>query len=224
VTATPVDRTHANLPVDLVDDYVALAEAQGAAIVAVFDTHVQADHVSGLPALVACTAAAAYLPAGAGVEFDHRPLTDGEVVMLGNVDIAAIATPGQALAHHAYVITDRTRGDEPWLVLTGKPYGQRTGVASRADRRDPPPPLGAGSSPRPCPRGPARRPIKRWIPGLSPTPLIGARFLEVRRVRAPAGSMGGWVNEASGVRRGREQVSAGQRSNGRVSLSGPSHQ
>jgi len=114
--------------VDLVDDYVALAEAQGAAIVAVFDTHVQADHVSGLPALVAYTAAAAYLPAGAGVEFDHRPLTDGEVVMLGNVDIAAIATPGQALAHHAYVITDRTRGDEPWLVLTGKPYGQRTGV------------------------------------------------------------------------------------------------
>jgi len=105
--------------VDLVDDYVALAEAQGAAIVAVFDTHVQADHVSGLPALVASTAAAAYLPAGAGVQFDHRPLTDGEVVMLGNVEIAAIATPGHALAHHAYVITDRTRGDEPWLVLTG---------------------------------------------------------------------------------------------------------
>jgi glyoxylase-like metal-dependent hydrolase (beta-lactamase superfamily II) len=35
--------------VDFVDDYVALAEAQGAAIVAVFDTHLQADHVSGLP-------------------------------------------------------------------------------------------------------------------------------------------------------------------------------
>jgi len=150
--------------VDLVDDYVALAEAQGAAIVAVFDTHVQADHVSGLPALVACTAAAAYLPAGAGVEFDHRPLTDGEVVMLGNVDIAAIATPGQALAHHAYVITDRTRGDEPWLVLTGKPYGQRTGVASRADRRDPPPPLGAGSSPRPCPRGQRDDPSNAGFP------------------------------------------------------------
>jgi glyoxylase-like metal-dependent hydrolase (beta-lactamase superfamily II) len=35
--------------IDLVDEYVALAEAQGAAIVAVLDTHVQADHVSGLP-------------------------------------------------------------------------------------------------------------------------------------------------------------------------------
>ena len=39
--------------------------------------------------------------------------------MLGNVEVAAIATPGHALAHHAYLVTDHTRGDEPWLVLTG---------------------------------------------------------------------------------------------------------
>ena len=105
--------------VGFVDDYVALAEAQGAAIVAVFDTHLQADHVSGLPALVARTGATAYLPAGADVEFDHKSLADNEVVTLGNVDVKAIATPGHALAHHAYLVTDHTRGDEPWLVLTG---------------------------------------------------------------------------------------------------------
>ena len=105
--------------VDLVDEYVALAEAQGAAIVAVLDTHVQADHVSGLPELVARTGATAYLPEGAGVEFDHYALRDGESVKLGNTEIAAIATPGHALAHHAYVVTDHTRGDEPWFVLTG---------------------------------------------------------------------------------------------------------
>jgi len=45
--------------VDLVEEYLALAEAQGATIVAVLETHVQADHVSGLPALVARTGAAA---------------------------------------------------------------------------------------------------------------------------------------------------------------------
>jgi len=60
--------------VDLVDEYLALAEAQGVPIVAAFDTHVQADHVSGLPELVARTGARAYLPDGAGVEFDHHPL------------------------------------------------------------------------------------------------------------------------------------------------------
>lgn len=47
---------------DLVDRYVALAQNQGAAIVAVLETHLQADHVSGLPELVARTGAAAYVP------------------------------------------------------------------------------------------------------------------------------------------------------------------
>jgi hydroxyacylglutathione hydrolase len=105
--------------IDLVDEYVASAEAQGAAIVAVLETHVQADHVSGLPALVARTDATAYLPEGAGVEFDHHTLADGEVVRLGNTELQAIATPGHAAAHHAYLVTDHTRGEEPWFVLTG---------------------------------------------------------------------------------------------------------
>jgi glyoxylase-like metal-dependent hydrolase (beta-lactamase superfamily II) len=105
--------------VDLVDDYIALAESQGIPIVAVLDTHVQADHVSGLPALVERTGATAYLPAGADVEFDHHPLADGEVVNLGNTEIEAISTPGHAAAHHAYLITDHARADDPWMVLTG---------------------------------------------------------------------------------------------------------
>ena len=105
--------------VDLVDDYVALAEAQGIPIVAVFETHVQADHVSGLPALVERTGATAYLPKGAGVDFEHTPLADGEVVELGNTVVRALATPGHAPAHHAYLVTDHVRGDNPWFVLTG---------------------------------------------------------------------------------------------------------
>ncbi len=104
---------------DLVDEYLRLAERQGAPIIAVFETHVQADHVSGLPELVARTGATAYLPEGAGVEFDHHPLADGETIRLGNTEIAAIATPGHALAHHAYLVTDHARAGEPWLVLTG---------------------------------------------------------------------------------------------------------
>jgi hydroxyacylglutathione hydrolase len=105
--------------IDLVDQYLAMAEGQGIPIVAAFETHVQADHVSGLPQLVERTGATAYLPAGAGVDFPHRSLTDGELVTLGNTEIQAIATPGHALAHHAYLVTDHTRGEEPWLVLTG---------------------------------------------------------------------------------------------------------
>ena len=104
---------------DLVDDYVALAAGQGARIAAVVETHLQADHVSGLPALVERTGASAYMPAGAGVAFDHHPLADGEIVTLGNTQLQALATPGHAGAHHVYVVTDNARSADPWLVLTG---------------------------------------------------------------------------------------------------------
>src|SRR5256714_11449822 len=117
--------THAKLAVvdphaDLVEEYLATAAGLGAPIVAVFETHVQADHVSGMPALVERTGATAYLPAGAGVEFEHVALAGGDVVELGNTLVTAIATPGHAPAHHAYTVADR-RGDteEPWLVFSG---------------------------------------------------------------------------------------------------------
>jgi hydroxyacylglutathione hydrolase len=117
--------------VDLVDEYIRIADGRGIPIVGVLETHVQADHVSGLPELVARTGATPYLPEGANVEFEHQPLADGQVITLGNTELQAIATPGHAAAHHAYLVTDRTRGDEPWFVLTGDAL--LVGDAGRAD-------------------------------------------------------------------------------------------
>jgi hydroxyacylglutathione hydrolase len=116
--------THGKLAVvdphlSLVEDYLSTAEQIGSPIVAVFETHVQADHVSGLPELAARTGATAYLPAGAGVAFEHKALDDGDRVELGNTVLNAIATPGHAPAHHAFVVTDLRRGEEPWLVFSG---------------------------------------------------------------------------------------------------------
>src|ERR671924_120505 len=75
--------THSKLAVadphaELVEDYLEAAGALGAPIVAVFETHVQADHVSGLPALVERAGATAYLPADAEVEFEHERLDDAD--------------------------------------------------------------------------------------------------------------------------------------------------
>src|SRR5437867_623676 len=85
--------THQRLAVvdphgDLVDEYLATAASLRAPIVAVFETHVQADHVSGLPALAERTGATAYLPADAGVEFEHVALSDSDVVELGNTVVS----------------------------------------------------------------------------------------------------------------------------------------
>src|SRR5919198_663616 len=128
----------------LIDRYLAAAERAGAPIVAVLETHVQADHVSGLPALVEATGARAYLPAGAAVEFDHEELADGDELGLGNTRVRALATPGHAYAHNAYVVSDRRRGtDEPWLVFTGDSL--LVGDVSRPD-------LHAGGHPLPLAR------------------------------------------------------------------------
>lgn len=106
--------------VDLVEAYLDAAAAIGSPIVAVFETHVQADHVSGLPLLVERTGATAYLPAHSGVEFPHRALVDGDVVELGNTVVTAVSTPGHAPAHLAFTVADRRRETlEPWLVFTG---------------------------------------------------------------------------------------------------------
>jgi hydroxyacylglutathione hydrolase len=117
--------THGRLAVvepheSLVDAYLRQAERIGKPIVAVFETHVQADHVSGLPRLVDATGATPYLPEASGARFEHVALRDGDVIELGNTVVRALGTPGHAPAHHAYVVADRRRGtDEPWLVFTG---------------------------------------------------------------------------------------------------------
>jgi hydroxyacylglutathione hydrolase len=103
----------------LVGAYVSAAAEIGSPIVAVFETHVQADHVSSLPALVEA-GATAYLPAGADVVFPHVALDDGARVELGNTVVTALETPGHAPAHAAYVVADLRRGDEtPWMVFSG---------------------------------------------------------------------------------------------------------
>jgi hydroxyacylglutathione hydrolase len=106
--------------VDLVESYFDAAERAGSPIVAVFETHVQADHVSGLPGLVERTEATAYVPANAGVAFPHVALEDDQRVEIGNTVVTALATPGHAPAHSTFVVADRRRGsEEPWLAFTG---------------------------------------------------------------------------------------------------------
>ena len=140
--------------VELVDQYLDAARNAGAPIAAVFETHVQADHVSGLPALVEETGATAYLPSGANVDFDHQALHDGDVVELGNTVVTAFATPGHAPAHHAYVVADRRRGsEEPWLVFTGDSL--LVGDVGRPD-------LHAGGDPQPFARE-LRRSLERLL-------------------------------------------------------------
>lgn len=102
-----------------VDGYLQVAQSYGLRITHIFETHLHADHVSGNRELAARTGAMIYLPAQARASFEHQPLNDGDEVTIGTVTLRAIHTPGHTPEHMCLAVIDRTRGPEPWFLLTG---------------------------------------------------------------------------------------------------------
>ena len=99
--------------------YLSAAEAAGMRIRYVIDTHVHADHLSAGRALAKAAGAEYVLFAEAAVNFPFRGVRDSEVLELGNVSIKVLHTPGHTPEHISLLVTDRTRAEEPWFVLTG---------------------------------------------------------------------------------------------------------
>lgn len=102
-----------------VDTYIQFAKAKGMEIKYVVDTHVQADHVSGGRTLAQLTGADYCLHESADVAFEVTPLTDHQELDLGNVSIRVLHTPGHTQESICLLVTDKTRGPEPWFLLTG---------------------------------------------------------------------------------------------------------
>ncbi|MBI3964045.1 MAG: MBL fold metallo-hydrolase [Chloroflexi bacterium] len=102
-----------------VDEYLTIADQVGSPIVAIFETHVQADHLSGATDLGNRTGAPIYLHEAAEVEFDHVDLQHGAEVDLGNVYVRVLHTPGHSPDSICLLVGDRTRGPDVWFVLTG---------------------------------------------------------------------------------------------------------
>ena len=106
-------------PVGDIQPYLRAADNAGMRIHFVIDTHVHADHLSAGRALADAAGAAYVLSAAAGVSFPFKGVRDGEVLPLGNVSATVLHTPGHTPEHICILVTDRTRADEPWFVLTG---------------------------------------------------------------------------------------------------------
>jgi len=46
-------------------------------------------------------------------------MEDDQILELGNIRVKVIHTPGHTPEHVSFLVTDVTRGDEPWAVMTG---------------------------------------------------------------------------------------------------------
>lgn len=114
------------------DDYIQDARNLGADLTYALDTHVHADHISGIRSLANRTGATAVLPraaAGRGVEYDsdYETVDDGDSITVDDVTIDVIHTPGHTTGMTAYRVGD--------VLFTGD--GLFTESVARPDLEDP---------------------------------------------------------------------------------------
>lgn len=102
-----------------VDVYLDWAASSGSTIVAILETHVHADFVSGARELAAATGAPIHAGRLGGSEFPHRPLDDGDIVRVGNLTLRAFWTPGHTPEHLAYLLFDPDHGEDPIVLFSG---------------------------------------------------------------------------------------------------------
>jgi hydroxyacylglutathione hydrolase len=106
-------------PPYFVEPVLAEAERHDVRIAGVLETHTHADHVSGHGRLALEHGVPIRVHGAAEAAFAHEPLEDGTEVELGDVVLRTIHTPGHRPEHCCFAVIDRSRSDEPWLVLTG---------------------------------------------------------------------------------------------------------
>jgi glyoxylase-like metal-dependent hydrolase (beta-lactamase superfamily II) len=106
-------------PIDDPQAYLRAAEQSGMKIRYVIDTHVHADHISSGRRLSELAGAKYVLQASAGARFDFLRVNEGDVLDLGNVQIQVLHTPGHTPEHISLLVRDKTRGPEPWFLLSG---------------------------------------------------------------------------------------------------------
>ncbi len=85
----------------------------------VVETHVQAGHLSGCRELAGRTGGTVCLHESAQVAFPFQPVKDGDALDLGNVQGTVLHTPGHSPDSICILVTDKSRGPEPWFILTG---------------------------------------------------------------------------------------------------------
>jgi len=102
-----------------IQPYLDLAAERGYTITHVIDTHIHADHISGNRALAAATGAKLHLHESAVVRFPFEPLRDGDEIVIGQVVLRVVHTPGHRPEAISLLITNPPRSPEPSMVLSG---------------------------------------------------------------------------------------------------------
>jgi hydroxyacylglutathione hydrolase len=107
--------------------YVRAAEAEELRITHVTETHIHADFLSGTRELAHLTGAVMYLSDEGGPGWQYAfarqggavLLEDGEHIMIGNIRLDVLHTPGHTPEHLSFLVTDTAGATGPMGILTG---------------------------------------------------------------------------------------------------------
>jgi glyoxylase-like metal-dependent hydrolase (beta-lactamase superfamily II) len=93
------------------DRYQQDARERGATLEYAIDTHIHADHISGVRTLASTTDATAVVPVAAeerGVEYDidYDTVSDGDVLEVGGTEVEVVHTPGHTSGMTSYQVGD----------------------------------------------------------------------------------------------------------------------
>ncbi|NND96690.1 MAG: MBL fold metallo-hydrolase [Pirellulaceae bacterium] len=111
-----------------VDQYLAMAVKEGVQLIAVAETHIHADYVSGAQELADRVGAKLYVSDEGPAEwkyryldaYDHNLMHDGDQFMIGNIQFDVLHTPGHTPESISFVLTDQGGGaDKPMGIFTG---------------------------------------------------------------------------------------------------------
>jgi hydroxyacylglutathione hydrolase len=102
-----------------VDIYFREARAQGMRIAYAADTHQHNDYLTGICELPVRGEVQLLASARAELGYKARPLADGNRLEVGEIVFEVMQTPGHTPEHISILVTDRSRGDDPALLLSG---------------------------------------------------------------------------------------------------------
>ncbi len=101
------------------DLYTSYADAHRMKIAAIFETHAQADHLSGAKLLARETGSLVHYHETAQAQYPIERVRDGQPIAVGNLLLKILHTPGHTADSISILVSDTTRALEPWLVFTG---------------------------------------------------------------------------------------------------------